>query len=255
MLQSTNEFQNSGFGGFPFGGFGGGGIGGFGLVGLIGLLDRDRNRCGDKCNEDVLNAIIMNKLGDVQNDVREAQAGITEGISGLKDTTQNQTLFLQNALHQISLADLQAHANTKDTVQASTALLVKQLCDTASEMQKGFCSVKEKVDVEGDRTRALINDINREQLNRQLSDAKNEVIELRNEGRGRDRARETEINISQSVNQQQAQAQLQSQFNSLFGVISNLANDLQLIKQGSVIFNAGTMAASGNQTANNTKVA
>jgi hypothetical protein len=121
-------------------------------------------------------------------------------------------------------------------------------------MQKGFCSIKEKVDTEADRTRALINDINRENLNRQLSDAKNEIVELRTDGRIRDRGRETEINVTQTVTQNQQQAQFQAQLQGLFGVISNLANDLQLVKQGQTIFNSGTMAASGTQAAANTKV-
>ena len=51
--------------------------------------------------------------------------------------------------------------------------------------------------------------------------------------------------------QQQQQLQAIVQLNALVG---NLANDIQVVRQGQTIFNSGTMAASGTQAAANTKV-
>jgi hypothetical protein len=41
---------------------------------------------------------------------------------------------------------------------------------------------------------------------------------------------------------------------NLSACVANLANDVQVVRQGQTIFNSGTMAASGTQAAANTKV-
>lgn len=94
-------------------------------------------------------------------------------------------------------------------------------------------------------------------LQRQLTVAD---LDRRDEA-NRGRVRESEINITntntataqqlQTQTQQQQQLQLLVQQNAL---LSNLCNDIQVVRQGQTIFNSGTMAASGTQAAANTKV-
>ena len=105
---------------------------------------------------------------------------------------------------------------------------------------------------------AALNDQNVANLQRQLTVAETALLE-RNAAL---RARETEINITNTntatAQQVQAQNQSQAQFQILAQLaagFNNLTNDVQAIRQGSVVFNSGTMAASGNQSANNTRVA
>ena len=104
---------------------------------------------------------------------------------------------------------------------------------------------------------AALNDQNTANLQRQLTVAESALLE----GRITGRQRETEINITntntataqqiQMQTQQQQQLQAIIQLNALVG---NLANDIQVVRQGQTIFNSGTMAASGTQAAANTKV-
>lgn len=104
---------------------------------------------------------------------------------------------------------------------------------------------------------AALNDQNTANLQRQLTVAESELLETRLVGR----TRESEINITntntataqqfQMQNQSQQQLQAIIQLNALVG---NLANDIQVVRQGQTIFNSGTMAASGTQAAANTKV-
>ena len=82
------------------------------------------------------------------------------------------------------------------------------------------------------------------------------------EDRARLRSRETEINITNTNSaiaaQSQAQSQAQQQFQLLAQLtanVHNLANDIQSVKQSSVVFNSGRMNDSGNQGAANTRVA
>jgi len=91
-----------------------------------------------------------------------------------------------------------------------------------------------------------------------------EIIELRNEHRrscdnAELRLQITNTNTAVAAQQQgQIQAQAQQQSQDVAGLryaLNALIGDIQAVRQGQVIFNSGTMAASGTQAAANTKVA
>jgi hypothetical protein len=118
------------------------------------------------------------------------------------------------------------------------------------------------VKADGDQTRALINKLNDDTLNRLLTTAQNEIIELRGDREGVRRSRETEVNVTQNVttnqNQLQAQAQQQQQFQILANLaaqVGNLANDIQVVRQTQSNVNFGVQGTAG-QTASaaNTRV-
>lgn len=205
-MNTDYNLQSSGLGGggFGWGGFGSG-IGGLGLVGLVGinnLFDRDRKDCGD--GGGIFAATVLNKLGDIQNEVPSTaaatQATVAATGASLKDTIQNQTLFQS-----------QAFGNLKDSVQLGFAGVLSQGAQTQNIVQEVGCSIKQAIDAEGDSIKALINDIRREQL-------QTELLELRAEHRGL----RGEINISQTVNQAQAQAQQQQQQQAVNDKLNNL---------------------------------
>lgn len=104
---------------------------------------------------------------------------------------------------------------------------------------------------------AALNDQNTANLQRQLTVAESALLENRLTGR----QRESEINITNTntatAQQFQQQTQQQQQFQILAQLsanMANLANDVQVVRQGQTIFNSGSMSASGTQTAANTKV-
>lgn len=104
---------------------------------------------------------------------------------------------------------------------------------------------------------AALNDQNVQNLQRQLTVAETALAEQRADGR----LRQSEINITNTntatAQQFQVQQQQQQQFQILANLsanLANLANDVQVVRQGQTIFNSGTMAASGTQAAANTKV-
>lgn len=73
--------------------------------------------------------------------------------------------------------------------------------------------------------------------------------------------RGSEININNSATATAQQIQMQTQQQNQFQILAqlaagmtNLANDIQQVKQGSVVFNSGQMRESGNQSAANTNV-
>jgi hypothetical protein len=104
---------------------------------------------------------------------------------------------------------------------------------------------------------AALNDQNVANLQRQLTVAESTLAE----DRARSRSREVEVNVTQSVTQNQNQLNFQQQQQQQFQILAqlgaavgNLANDIQSVKQGSVVFNSGRMMDSGNQHAANTRV-
>lgn len=238
-IQSDSNFLGGfpGFGGGFGGGFGNNGIGGVGLVGLIGLNSlaggRDCDRGCDNngnLNSSIIGASILGKLGDIEGAVPLAASQIQNGLL-------EQTGTLSNTINQSGLANLAATASLKDTVQsATTGILLNQNSNTQSILG-AICNLGSKID-------------------------QNTITQLQTdllESRAISRSRDVEINVSQNVNQQQAQlqaqAQQQQQFAALFNCVNALIGDIQAVKQGQVIFNSGTMAASGTQAAANTKVA
>lgn len=211
-----------------FGGFGGGALLGV-LLGRL-LLNNGTDGLGGGAGSGSVNQItldtVLSKLGDIQGAIPLATAN-TENV------ILQQTNAIQNIATQAQLANQAGFSTVKDAVtNTGTALLISQ--------NAGF-----------DRVLAAITDQNISNLERQLT-----VAELRaSEDRVTARSREVEVNVSQVVTQAQAQQQQQAQLQALFSQFANIANDLQTIKQGQVIFNSGTMAASGTQAAANTRVA
>lgn len=212
---------------------------------LLALLGRGRGGLlggdGGDCGTAPINPAVLTALNNISSAIPttalETQAAIT------------------NAIGALSLGTQQGFANVKDSVQATSALQLGAINNVGTAVQTGTLQTVIAIGNDGDKTRALIQSINDTNLNRELAVAQSALSEERSNRR----IREVEVNVSQSVtqNQNQAQAQLQTQmqFQNLFGVLSNLANDLQQVKQGQVIFNSGAMTASGTQAAANTRVA
>lgn len=243
-IYSDSNFMSGAGGGLPFGfgggfgGFGGGcnsGIGGlglFGLVGLNGLGGRDRD-CGhdrDGLSGTILGANILGKLGDIEGAVPLAAANIQNALL-------TQTAGLTDQINQAGLANLAATAGVKDTVNATATAALINANNNTNSILGAICQLSSKID------------------QNTITDLQTQLLRAENHGR----SRETEVNITQSVNQVQAQAQAQAQqqaqFKDLYTCINALVGDIQAVKQGQVIFNSGTMAASGTQAAANTKVA
>jgi hypothetical protein len=282
-----NSPFSSGGGAMPFGipvGVGGGdGMGGIGgglllgaLLGGGGLFGRGRDHDhGGHCPTPVdvnvhdhsphcppaadyspaFIAAILNNLNNISaaipTSALETQGTINTAIGSLALGTQQGFASVKDSVQSAATANLLA------TNAAERTTLVSQAAVLAAVAESKF-DLAVAVRDDGDKTRAQIALYHEADLQRQLAVAQNALTEER----GHSRIREVEVNVSQTVNQQQVQAQAQlqqqQQANFLAGILAevrNLAGDIQAVKQGQVIFNSGTMAASGTQAAANTKVA
>lgn len=238
------------------GGLLGGGVDGAGVVtpamltsGLASVIDSNQN------------TTLLQSVGDVKAAVPLAEAQVQLAIAGSTATlTAGQAMINKNISEAIaaSLASqnninvnvLNQGSATREAVASYGVANLNATKDSQFATTQAIAgSTKEIL--------AALNEQNTANLQRQLAVAESALLE-RNAAL---RARETEINITntntatavaaQAQGQQQQQIQLLIQQNAL---LSNLANDIQVVRQGQTIFNSGTMAASGTQAAANTKV-
>lgn len=260
-----------GWGGIPYpfpvgsynNGDGIGGIGGLLALGLIagggfGGFGRDRGHGHDHCcddNNNVATAAILAGVNNLSTAVPtaalETQGTINTAIGSLALGTQQGLSNVKDSVQVAGAACLNATNTVERSVLTSSAVLASAIADS-----KYATAVAIRDD--GDKTRAQIALYHEANLQRQLGVAEAALAEERSSRRIRD----VEVSITQTQTntqvQAQAQQQQQQQAQFLAGILAeirNLAGDIQAVKQGQVIFNSGTMAASGTQAAANTKVA
>jgi len=266
---------NSGLGAGLGGGLLGGILGGA-LLGNRGLLGGDVGRVGvgEGCvtpsnltagltgvTDAIQNTTVMQALGDIKASVPLAEAQVQLALAG-------STGEIRTHLGQVENGLVAGQALTNKAVSdAIAASLASQNNINMNVLQMGQANLVATKDSQyatavaiSSSTKeilAALNEQNTANLQRQLAVAESALAEQRSHGR----IRETEINISntntataqqiQTQTQQQQQLQAIIQLNALVG---NLANDIQVVRQGQTIFNSGTMAASGTQAAANTRV-
>lgn len=219
-----------------FGGFGGGWGGGWG------------GGCGGGWGgERVLDTAILQQLGNVQATVPltalQTQAQIAESTGDINLTTLQQTLQLQQSIN-----------SAKDATQNGTFFLNNAVQNVNASVTSGTLATAIAIRDDGDKTRELINSIDRQNLSRQLAVAENTIVELR-QGREHDhRAHGVEIQMTNNQNQNQLQFQAQAQ---ALGVLQHglfECNQIARATNQNVLVGNSGVTTTGPQTANPTNV-
>lgn len=223
MMMAASRGGNDGL----FGAGGGGIIGGL----LLGSLLRNGGLFGGGADGAVTaqpqaNMSIMSTLGDIKQ-------AVAVGTAQMETSQALQSSTIQSQLSSVAAATVAQIGGVKDAVNSNTVALMQMIN-----------GVTQAISNDGDKTRAILVSQNEATLNRQLTTAQAEVIELRNDLRNDQRARTTEVNVTQQVNQQQQQAQQQQQFNHLQSLLLDAVQSIRATNQA---INIG-----GSQTANPT---
>lgn len=277
--ESINLFAN------PQGGNMGGALGGGLGAGLVGgLLGTMLFRNGGLNGADggapaslqgvesvVNNAAIMQSLGDIKAAIPLAEGQVQLALAGAQMDINNRTSagtgsvigaissFESNIMASLNMATQMNQKGFSDNAAATVAQGTTNLIatkDAATQALQSSWLLNQAIVADGDRTRALIQSIDKTNDSRALVVLANEVTELRHEGR----LRGVEGNITISNNNtatavaQQQQAQQQQQQLAVLGAnIAALYQQNQHIQQG--VLNIGSGTVSGNsQTAANTRV-
>lgn len=271
---------NAGMGGALGGGLGAGLVGGllgtalFGRRGLGG--DGDGYAGGAPATlqgvESVVNnSAIMQSLGDIKAAIPLAEAqvqlalagaqmdlnnSISQGVTTVSSVVRSGTdmtmanLNMQTQMNQKGFSD-----NAATTVAQGTANILATK-DAATQALQSSWLLNQAIVADGDKTRALIQSIDKTNDSRLITSLANEVTELRNEGRLRGVEGNITISNTNTANAvaQQQQAQQQAQQLAVLGAhLQALYQQNQHIQQG--VLNIGSGTVSGNsQNAANTRV-
>lgn len=261
--------NRDGMGGALGGGLGAGLLGGVLGGALLGGNGNGNGLFGNRNNgggvaidpwQNQANMSLMATLGDIKASIPLAEAQTAQQISASTAATGNivrqvsdgimANLNMQTQMNQKGFTD-----NTAATVAAGNNNLLATK-DAATQALQSSWLLNQAISNDGDKTRALIQSIDKTNDSRMITELANQVTELRNEGR----LRGVEGNITISNNntatataqQQQAQQQAQ-QIAYLSSQLASLIQQNQHIQQG--VLNIGSGTVSGNsQTAANTRV-
>ena len=219
----------------------------------------------------VNNAAIMSQLADVKAAIPLAESQVQLALAGAQMDLNNSiaqgtastgnivrniadgimgNLNMQTQMNQKGFSD-----NAATTVAQGTANLLATK-DAATQALQSSWLLNQAIVADGDRTRALIQSIDKTNDSRTITALANEVTELRNEGRLRGVEGNITIsntNTANAVAQQQQAQQQQQQLAVLGANLQALWQQNQHIQQG--VLNIGSGTVSGNsQTAANTRV-
>ena len=136
-----------------------------------------------------VDATINNVTRDLNNSIANLSTAVATGnfttlnsINGLgRDVTAqaNQNALQQlNSFNQQTTTILQGFNSNAMQVQNSTNQIIAQGTATAAQMAECCCQIKATIMADGNATRALINQLDKENLQSQLLDSKNQVSNL-----------------------------------------------------------------------------
>lgn len=277
---TVNLFANpgAGMGGALGGGLGAGLVGGllgtalFGRRGLGGDGDLGGAPATLQGVESVVNnAAIMSQLADLKAAVPLAEAQVQLALAGaqmdLNNSINQSTTTVSGVVRNgtdMTMANLnmQTQMNQKGFADTAAAVVSQGTAnllatkDAATQALQSSWALNQAITNDGDKTRALIQSIDKTNDSRLITNLANEVTELRNEGRLRGVEGNITIsntNTANAVAQQQQAQQQQQQLAVLAANLQALWQQNQHIQQG--VLNIGSGTVSGNsQNAANTRV-
>lgn len=242
------------------GGAGDGGLGlGGGLIGgvLLGaLLGRNGGLFGGGGEANGLQSsidtnVILQSLGDIKAAVPLAESQVQLALAGAQAdiTSQSlqQTIALQNQGFNAQLSTLSNFNQLGDKVDALAA------ANALAIATNQFNCVQATM-ADGEKTRALISSIDKQNDNRLITAQANEIIELRAEQNRTSDRHGIEINMINNQNQNQMQFQQQQQvLNTLAHVLADVSQVARATNSNVIVGNTGA-STTGAQTASPTNV-
>ncbi|KAA1061535.1 hypothetical protein [Enterobacter mori] len=196
---------------------------------------------------------ILQQLGNVQAAVPltalQTQAQVAESTGSINNTTLQQTLMLGGEIARASLAGQQGFANVKDSVQNSFAVLNSSIAGVNAAVNVGTLTTAIAIRDDGDKTRALIGSIDRDNLNRKLTVAENTITELRLNQCRREDTHGLEIQMTNNQNQNQLQFQQQAQGINWLSHGLNECNQYARATNAQVNIGSGTLTGAAQHAA------
>ena len=243
-------------------GGGGGGDNMFGGGGLIGglilgsLLRNNGNLLGgdggggaalgatlrNPPEQDMANMSLMAAIGAVDKSVAVSTAT-------MEASQATQTLGITSQLNSVTSSIASRIDNLKDVVNTNAVALMQGQSAINQNIMENRYELSRDISNDGEKTRALITSQYEINLQRQLSDANAQIIELRGNNNLQGAAAGITLTNTNNINQMQQQSQQQAQYAQLAHLIYGLG---QNITNGAINVGSGTQTA--NPTNTNTSI-
>jgi len=256
MVETPNLIMGSGSGDGAGLGLGGGLIGGVLLGALLGnrrggIFGGDGDGGGAAVLQSSIDTnAILQTLGDIKASVPLAESQVQLALAGAQSdiTSQSlqQTIALQNQGFQAQLSTLAGFNSIGDKVDALAA------ANALAIATNQFNCVQATM-ADGEKTRALISSIDKQNDNRLITAQANEIIELRGERRRDSDRHGVEVTMINNQNQNQLQFQQQAQaLNTLTHALVDISQVARATNQA-INIGSGAQVANPNNNATNVK--
>jgi hypothetical protein len=221
---------------------------------LLGLMNRDHRdhrhyhhgREDWRTEQNQANMSLMQSIGQVDKAVAVSTAEMQASQAA-------QSAGIVSQLNNVASSLAARTDGLKDTVNALGMHLAEKVSNVDKAILENRYELSKDVTADGDKTRSLLTSQYEATLNRLLSEARNEIIELRHDGRSTRRAHDSEINVTQTVNQMQQQQQQQAHYDRLFGLLNDAVQNIRATNQA-INIGAGTQTANPINTSTNNRV-
>lgn len=236
-------------------GMGMGGGGALGLVALLALLGRNGGVFGG-ANGDGGSAVNQLTLGQIQTALGDIKAAIPYNESQVQLALAGAQADINSNITSANIANMQGQGQLGLSI-ANTAAQIGDKIDAGfnatalATAQAQFATVQ-AINADGDRTRSLIQSIDKSNDSRLITAQANEIIELRQASAAN--TANHALSITMNNNQNQNQLQFQQQQQALNTLASGLVDAIQSIRATNQAINIGSGLQSANPTNTNTNV-
>lgn len=201
---------------------------------------------------------IQAALGDIKASVPLAESQVQLALAGAQSDITQQTQAATLALTQQGfagqLANVQGFSNVKDATDALSTQTAVGFGQVNANIERNGWAVTQAINNDGDKTRALIQSIDKSNDSRLITAQANEIVELRQQQLAAENRRGIEINMTNNQTQNQLQFQAQQQaINTLLNELGQVGQLARATNQQLIIGNQG-VTTGGAQTANPTNV-
>jgi len=222
---------------------------------ILGLMNREhQGRYGDygrdredwRTEQNQANMSLMQSIGQVDKAVAVSTAEMQASQAA-------QSAGIVSQLNNVASSLAARTDGVKDTVNALGMHLAEKISNVDKAILESRYELSKDITADGDRTRSLVTSQYEATLNRLLAEARNEIIELRSDGRSTRRSHDNEINVSQTVNQMQQQQQQQAHYDRLFGLLNDTLQNIRATNQA-INIGGGTLTSTPTNTSTNSRV-
>jgi hypothetical protein len=211
-----------------------------------GDYGRDRDRDRNPPEQDMANMALMQSIGQVDK-------AIAVSTAEMQASQAAQSAGIVSQLNNVASSLAARTDGLKDTVNNLGMHLAEKVSDVDKAILVNRYELSKDVTADGDKTRSLLVSQYEATLNRELAEARAEIIELRSDNRSTRRAWDSDITVSQTVNQAQSQAQTQAQFDRLHCLLNDAVQNIRSTNQA-INFGSGSFTANPTNTNTNNRV-